>query len=608
VGSISKKTLESITSKALRLDEICAQEASKKEFVANLDLRILSHWERQISSCEYNLSDRIELLTQNKNDYGFDKEWIEELEIILFKYDGYINYRAQASLIIKKSNLIFQDILIPFIDYAIDLLDVHVQVLNKNISLEGINSYLSHLLNAIHDISSFCIAEDYNSYFENADISKTDKFSIYRSSFDKKYATRFFVVYSSLARILVSYTKHWVSSLILLIQRFNRDKFKIQSDILNGKEVGIIMNVIPETNPSYEYGGISCQLELSDTKLIYKPRSGVGDVFYQELVDLINVNLKKEYLRAPNTMNMHDYTWQEYVENRTCIGAADVKKYYERLGFLAAILEMVGSVDYHFGNIIADGEHPIFVDHETVFGFLRNDELSTGLGKSKILASGKCPDYSSDYKYLSAFQSTINYDLEKCYWDKNYNVEIRTNSYEWKGKNIPLLDNAHVNPLEYIDQMIEGYSGGLKISSEIAHNIVELANRNLNESFSLVRFLFRQSIDYFNILKESLQPQYLKDGLSRSLMLEELFDSLYSSEDFKKYGNVVQREVIYMFHYFIPKIDAFWVYKNQDDLIAIDDITNSYIQKMNSRLENNNDATQRNERIEALKLYMSLLE
>ena len=62
-----------------------------------------------------------------------------------------------------------------------------------------------------------------------------------------------------------------------------------------------------------------------------------------------------------------DYGWVEYVEHRSCASDEEIRRYYRRTGnFLCLVYALNGS-DFHFENMIADGEHPVPIDLETIY-------------------------------------------------------------------------------------------------------------------------------------------------------------------------------------------------------------------------------------------------
>ena len=61
------------------------------------------------------------------------------------------------------------------------------------------------------------------------------------------------------------------------------------------------------------------------------------------------------------------YGWVEFVAHRGGDTRESVQRFYWRLGSLLAILYALQAVDFHYENLIADGEHPVLVDPESLF-------------------------------------------------------------------------------------------------------------------------------------------------------------------------------------------------------------------------------------------------
>ncbi len=60
------------------------------------------------------------------------------------------------------------------------------------------------------------------------------------------------------------------------------------------------------------------------------------------------------------------YGWVEEVEPRPCRDQRDVETFYYRAGMLVCLIYALEGNDCHQENLIAAGEHPVLIDHETM--------------------------------------------------------------------------------------------------------------------------------------------------------------------------------------------------------------------------------------------------
>ena len=61
------------------------------------------------------------------------------------------------------------------------------------------------------------------------------------------------------------------------------------------------------------------------------------------------------------------YGWDSAVVARPCVDAAEVDRYFTRVGMWLRLMQMLGGNDLHAKNLIAVGDHPVPIDHENLF-------------------------------------------------------------------------------------------------------------------------------------------------------------------------------------------------------------------------------------------------
>ena len=105
----------------------------------------------------------------------------------------------------------------------------------------------------------------------------------------------------------------------------------------------------------------------SGLKVVYKPRRLAVDVHFQRLLDWLNERGARPRFRMLAVLDRGAYGWMEFVRATGCHSQGEVRRFYERQGGYLAILYALEATDFHYENLIADGEHPVLLDLETLF-------------------------------------------------------------------------------------------------------------------------------------------------------------------------------------------------------------------------------------------------
>lgn len=114
-------------------------------------------------------------------------------------------------------------------------------------------------------------------------------------------------------------------------------------------------------------GRVVCRVHLtSGESVVYKPRPlGVEQVALR-VFEQISLASGVDVSRCvPRSVDRGDYGWQEFVTPSPLADRKEAGCYFTKLGVLAAVLGIVGSVDMHHENLIACRDTPVLVDLET---------------------------------------------------------------------------------------------------------------------------------------------------------------------------------------------------------------------------------------------------
>ncbi len=184
-------------------------------------------------------------------------------------------------------------------------------------------------------------------------------------------------------------------------------------------------------------GQTAVLFESEGKKYIYKPRSPQMDFAWAEFVGAMGELLNVEVPGAVRPVSGADeaFTIVPFIEGREARSEAEVRRYYERCGTLLAFVMLLGSVDLHSENLIADGDTPYLVDLETVL-------------------SGITPDKAArkDNLYDSIVFSHL---LPNWMLVDGENVDV--GALTAAGKNQPRLNGAACPAWKYADEICAGF-------------------------------------------------------------------------------------------------------------------------------------------------------
>lgn len=265
-------------------------------------------------------------------------------------------------------------------------------------------------------------------------------------------------------------------------------------------------------------------------KLVYKPRNGLCDKAFAELLQWIEQKGFHKGFKIPKIIADTGRTWCEFVAHDGCDQSRQLNNFYYRLGGLLAVFYALRATDFHCENIIANGEYPVPIDFETLFHIdcvstspdkfdaaniteIGYSVLNIGLLPNKVWAAGehlgvdnsgiggksgqllpvarqKCVDVETD---------TMHVTSEKGYFEAE--------------QHRPLLNGKHIDPHLYTDDIVAGFSHVYRIISE---HKSELQTKSLTLFEQVpIRSVMRPTQVYARLLFESFHPDLFRSGETR---------------------------------------------------------------------------------------------
>ena len=272
------------------------------------------------------------------------------------------------------------------------------------------------------------------------------------------------------------------------------------------------------------HNGISTAIvTLNDkSKIVFKPTNSEVTSAYFKVLDWINKNAQLG-LSKYKVLSVEDYHWLEFIDYQPCNTESDLKKYYEKAGALICVVYLLNGTDFHYENLIANGNAPILIDHETIIqpkvsssikkffkqyeAFEEDSVIRTFLLPDKRKANlGNCGlGYHKQTQYMSLVKNSVH-----PYTDK-WRMETQFETHDLFKHNIPLLNGERIYPDKYIDDLIAGFNSCYQLFLEKRNFLLSSISPFNAFQNNNVRFIWRPTNTYAKIQNKLRLPKNLKN-------------------------------------------------------------------------------------------------
>ena len=347
--------------------------------------------------------------------------------------------------------------------------------------------------------------------------------------------------YCVLARSAAEFVQTWLEASLELMSRLAADWNTLRTTLL-GPAPGELSTLALEAGDPHRGGRAVAILGFeSGVRVVYKPRSLGMEARFQELLGWLNARGADPPFRTLRCLEREEYGWVEFAEAAPCASAAEVERYFHRLGALLAVLHAVGAMDFHFQNVLASGEHPLAVDLESLFHPILpsapkqgpDDRLAASALGDSVLRVGMLPFHVNepeaggvqDWSGVAsvAGQTTPEPVLD---WERPGTDEMRAVKRHLPmkgGHNRPTHDGGEAQARDHIESILGGLEASYRLLLESRHEL--LAAGGPLECFAdqPSRVVLRTTRGYALLLEESWHPDFLRDALDRDRFLDRLW-------------------------------------------------------------------------------------
>ena len=466
-----------------------------------------------------------------QSGYGTLPQWCKLVNASIKRY----NWKSKRLNSKKKCTEFMEYMLEPFFNIYIGCISCHTKKIADDPSNEAsIVKKLGEQFNkALVDIFKRSLIEKIEEHranlpsFIKADLIGVDTFlNPYLHKFEDWW--RYYLEEPVLLRLISITTLQKIRNDIEMIGRFEKDRKELIATygISGFSDVKYI-----QTGMSDPHNGQKsvCIIYMSDGfKLVYKPRSLDCDIIYSKLISIID---EDRYLYNPKLINRRYYGWSEYIERVEPKTNEGIKKYYNRLGRIFALIEFIGGADFHEENFICKNDCPVPIDLEGIFSQVEivdnNEETSRIPDEYKIHqldATCILPRYQiiNEDKLIIAlgplvfdsgtfFGESLSPTISN---ENNLNATL-INTEEKRKSNLHLLsiNENKVDPYTYLQDLLTGFQVAYARILKKKEILSDEIDRMCENDF-YIRRLFRPTLDYAVIIRQMTEYSALKSNLS----------------------------------------------------------------------------------------------
>jgi type 2 lantibiotic biosynthesis protein LanM len=385
--------------------------------------------------------------------------------------------------------------------------------------------------------------------------------------------------YPVFGRFLGTTWNFWLEASIEMLTRIDKDREAIFDTF--GVPMGIaIQNIQQGLSDPHRAGRVVSVITFvtagSVLKVVYKPKDLNLDKMYQSTLEDLNHHSPLPPLKTIAIHCGDGYGYMEYVPHVLCKNPQELDRFYFNAGRLTTVLHILGCTDCHHQNLIASGEHLVFIDTETLFEDYFHSHVAETAAEvdsspvselrrrfhGSVLRSGLIPmwrfigpqniaiDMSalgvqppSDPTRLLPGWLALNCDGMMA-GHTEQSVEIATS--------LP-IGIGFKNPFEfYLDRFCDGFRE--QCAELMAHRPEWIRSGGVLERFSGIprRFVFRTTRVYSALQRQQLEPIALRSSLNQFIKLEQLARCFLLASERPAHWPIFASEVMQMDQLDIP--------------------------------------------------------
>jgi len=347
----------------------------------------------------------------------------------------------------------------------------------------------------------------------------------------------FFQEYPVLSRLVGIAVERWADAIAELVDRLEADRSALEKTFHRGQPLGRVVHVSSNLSDLHQHGRRIILLRFeSGLSLAYKPRSVAMDRAFYGFLHWLNQRAGLLDFYVPRTLDAESHGWIELIVRQDCASEAEIRRFYRRSGMLLSLLGVLKGTDFHYGNILARGEHPVLIDLESLCAsrLFRAAEAEPDADTAPlldVLRSGLLPNYQVGPKdRLFDVSGLAGRGGQETGFTVPHWLAVNTDTMRLAQRmgttsghdNAPCFQGQLAHPGDYRQEIVEGFQ-------EMGQVLVERSPDLLSADGPLAafdglpaRFVFRPTSLYHLLLRGTLAPDFLRCGAQHSVQLEVL--------------------------------------------------------------------------------------
>ena len=378
-----------------------------------------------------------------------------------------------------------------------------------------------------------------------------------------------FTSYPLLARAFGTRIQRWRETTVEFLARLAADREALAQHF-GLDHLGDVKTVRPGLSDPHGGGRTAIWVEFeSGFECVYKPRNIDLEPAFQSILQWLEDRSLSTGFRKFRSLTREHYGWSEAVPHLPCESEEQVRRYYERIGALAAILHALGTTDCHQENVIACGEYPVLIDTETLLTpraqtFGGEPDCKTGAGlaqwieQQSILKSLLLPPGTHlpgrEFAHLAGvMRADGDTTFQTLTWVNPNSDWMRLREQEMKlpaERNQVIWNGEAAGAERYVEEIVNGFD-------TVYRFLLEHREEVLNGPFQAlrgmqIRAVCRATRIYCALLQNAFTPDAAADGVEASIARDVLARPFLAASERSPMFGLIEAEMRSMAHGDVP--------------------------------------------------------
>ena len=323
----------------------------------------------------------------------------------------------------------------------------------------------------------------------------------------------------------------WQQAVRELFGRLHADTPALRRELWDWADPGALDGFSGDSGDLHDHGRVVVVLRFAaGQRLVYKPKDLRSAAGYMDVVQYLNQHGLPLRLPTRKIILRDGYGWEEFAVAGPCSDPDGAARYYTRLGMLVRLSEFLECRDFWADNLLAIGDGPAFIDLENLLQARIRKPVMIGQRLAALWSRVEdtvVKTASVTYPRLIGLGTTAQ-DVG-CLAALQEQVAELPESFPlgWEVPPYrPTCDGQLADPRAYGAEVISGYRA---MQECLASNQTPLADPSgplVLLQGATVRYIWRNTFDSMELLRASVGPLALVDGVAREVVLAQVMRSV----------------------------------------------------------------------------------